>query len=225
MIPPPRGSSKIAAWALDRSFAPEPAVGAVRSDRHVVDADRVVAGKLRLVPELPARQPPGRQGFLPAERVLQRPSLPADVVGRGDLIDVLRENAHVPVVLVTASPGFGKTTLIAEWDDEDPRPFTWVTVDATCNDPFVFVTYLALALQRVTSADPGVISALADQSDLTSILLPRFGRMLTTLTEPFVLVVDDAGALSAPGAFEVLSTVADHLGAGSQLVVSGRASP
>src|SRR4051812_43026208 len=190
------------------------ASGSGRRAGLVADGDRsgAAGGRLRLVPDPPGREVLQRLGFLPAERVLQRPQLPSDAVARGELVDVLREHADVPVVLVTASPGFGKTTLIAEWDDEDPRPFTWVTVDATCNDPFVFVTYLALALQRVTSADPGVISALAEQSDLTSILLPRFGRMLTTLTESFVLVVDDAGALSAPGAFEVLSTVADHLG-------------
>src|SRR5690349_1788890 len=196
----------------------------------VVDGDRRssaadASGRLRLVPEPPERGVLRQLGFMPAERVLQRPRLPADVVARGELVDVLREHADVPVVLVTGSPGFGKTTLIAEWDDEDPRPFTWVTVDETCNDPYVLVTYLALALQRVSDADPGVISALADQSDLTGILLPRLGRMLTELKVPFVLVVDDAGWLTAPDVLSVLSTVVDHLGPGSQLVVSGRTSP
>src|SRR4051812_43723807 len=99
MIPPSRESSRVGGWALSHSFAPEPAITAVRSDRHVVGADRVMPGKLRLVPELPGRQPRRRQGFLPAERVLQRPTLPPDVVVRGDLVDVLREHADVPVVL------------------------------------------------------------------------------------------------------------------------------
>ena len=196
----------------------------------VVDGDgRLPAsdpsGPLRLVPDPPERQVLHQLGFVPTQRVLQRPRLPVDVVARGELVDVLREHAEVPVVLVTASPGFGKTTLIAEWDDEDQRPFTWVTADATCNDPYVFVTYLALALQGISPADPGVTSALADQSDLADIVLPRLGRMLTTMTTPFVLVVDDAGALSAPAVLDVLSTVVDHLGPGSQLVVSGRTSP
>src|SRR4051812_8312438 len=225
MIPPRTDRPTLGGWAPDRSFVSEPAVYVASSDRHVVNADRAVVRKLRLVPEPPNRLPLRRQGFLPAERVLQRPTVPSDVVVRGDLVDVLREHADVPVVLVTASPGFGKTTLIAEWDDEDPRPFTWVTVDATCNDPTVFVTYLALALQRIAAADPGVITALADQSDVVDILLPRFGRMLTTLKAPFVLVIDDVGVLSSQEAIDVMSLIADHLGPGSQLVVSGRTSP
>jgi LuxR family maltose regulon positive regulatory protein len=193
----------------------------------VVDGDGRAdsSGRLRLVPDRPEQQAMRGLGFMPSERVLQRPRLPSDVVARGELVDILREHADVPVVLVTASPGFGKTTLIAEWDDEDPRPFTWLTADATCNDPHVFVTYLTLALQRLGPADPGVISALADQSDLTGILLPRLGRLLSNLADPFVLVVDDAGHLTDPVALEVLSTVANHLQPGSQLVVSGRASP
>src|SRR3954462_2927034 len=158
----------------------------------VVEGDQ----RLRLVPDPPEQRELRRMGFIPSERLLQRPRLPSDVVARGELVDVLREHADVPVVLVTASPGFGKTTLLAEWDDEDPRPFTWLTADGTCNYPYVFVTYLTLALQRVAPADPGVISALAEQSDLTGILLPRLGRMLTTMTEQFVLVVDDAGQLT-----------------------------
>src|SRR4051794_33095557 len=187
----------------------------------VVEGDQ----RLRLVPDPPEQRELRRMGFIPSERVLQRPRLPSDVVARGELVDVLREHADVPVVLVTASPGFGKTTLIAEWDDEDLRPFTWVTADETCNDPYVFVTYLALALQRVTTADPGVTSALAEQASLSDILLPRLGRMLTTLTDPFVLVIDDAGVLATPAVLGVLATVVDHLGPGSQLVVSGRTSP
>src|SRR4051794_19408293 len=196
-------------WGGLGTTSRERAAGVVDGDPRVRASDS--SGRLRLVPDTPEQRVLLRQGFLPAERVLQRPRLPSDVVARGELVDVLREHADVPVVLVTGSPGFGKTTVIAEWDDEDPRPFTWVTVDETCNDPYVLVTYLALALQRVADADPGVISALADQSDLTGILLPRLGRMLTELARPFVLVVDDAGWLTAPEVLSVLSTVADHL--------------
>src|SRR4051794_25413705 len=182
-------------------------------DRHrrVVQVDQVPPRRLRLLADPFDAAAPRELGFLPTERVLQRPAVPPDMVVRGDLVDVLREHADVPVVLLTGSPGFGKTTLIAQWDDEDPRPFTWVTVDATCNDARILVTYVALALQRVAEADPGVLTALAEQSDVTGTLLPRLGRMLTSITTPFVLVVDDVGLLTAQDALDVITLIADHL--------------
>src|SRR4051795_487572 len=197
----------VGGWGGTGMMSRERAGGVVEGDRRADASDR-----LRLVPDQPEQQVIRQLGFMPAERVLQRPQLPPDVVARGELVDVLREHADVPVVLVTGSPGFGKTTLIAEWDDEDPRPFTWVTANASCDDPYVLVTYVALALQRVSAPDPGVISALAEQADLTGIVLPRLGRMLTTLPDPFVLVIDDAGWLSAPEVLDVLSALTDHLG-------------
>src|SRR4051794_4128359 len=144
-------------------------------------------GLLHAVPRPFTRRFLGPSGFVPTERVLQHPTLRDDVVIRGELVDVLREHEHVPVVLVTGSPGFGKTTLVAQWESEDDRPFAWLTADESCNDVRVLVTYLALALQRVSDPDAGVVGALADQSDLSGILLPRLGRMLLDLQTPFVL--------------------------------------
>src|SRR3954452_5900123 len=132
----------------------------VDRNRRLVRAGDPPPGRLRLVPAPAAAAVPRALGFLPAERVLQRPTLPPDVVVRGGLVDVLREHTDVPVVLVTGSPGFGKTTLVAEWDTEGDRPFTWLTADETCNDPILLATYLVLALQQVADPDPGVIGAL-----------------------------------------------------------------
>ena len=55
------------------------------------------------------------------------------------LLDGLMSIAHAPVVLVSAPAGYGKSTLLALWREHDERPFAWVSLDATDNDPAALV--------------------------------------------------------------------------------------
>ena len=91
------------------------------------------------------RPPPGRAGTVP----------------RSLLIDLLEpESGAVPVVLVSAGPGWGKTTLLIQWAAQSQRPFAWVSVDAIDNDPIVLLTYVATALDPVSRLDSSVFEAL-----------------------------------------------------------------
>src|SRR4051812_46888058 len=132
-------------------------------------------------------------GFVPIEVKLSAPVRREGDVVRGQLVDRLREAASVPVVLITAPAGYGKTTLLSQWDDEDRRPFAWLTLDQNDNDPDVVLTYLMLALQRIEPVDPGALAALIGAGeDLAAVTLPRLGRMVARRERPFVLVLDDA---------------------------------
>ena len=42
---------------------------------------------------------------------LHRPPTTRDVVGRAELYEKLEENRHLPLTLVSAPAGYGKTTL------------------------------------------------------------------------------------------------------------------
>ena len=54
----------------------------------------------------------------------------AGLVPRARLIRRLEETADVPLVLLVAPAGYGKTTLLSEWAEHDPRPFRWIGVEA-----------------------------------------------------------------------------------------------
>jgi LuxR family maltose regulon positive regulatory protein len=100
---------------------------------------------------------PDRRGTVPSFPILESkltPPLPRRrMVPRGALLDRLDDSAVPPVVAICAPPGYGKTTLLAEWAERDPRPFAWLSIDARDNDPAVLLRYITVALDRHEAID------------------------------------------------------------------------
>ena len=54
------------------------------------------------------------------------PALPAGFVPRPKLVGRLTGHPEAVLILIVAPPGYGKSTLLAEWADADERPFVWL---------------------------------------------------------------------------------------------------
>jgi LuxR family maltose regulon positive regulatory protein len=148
------------------------------------------------------------------------------MVPRAALLDRLDASSSVSVVAVVAPPGYGKTTLLVQWAERDPRPFAWLSIDDHDNDPAVLLTYLAVALDRVEPIDPGVFDALASPGALIAeTILPRLGTALAAKTLPVVVVLDDVHLLHNRACQDALAALVDHLPEGSQLAIVGRGEP
>ena len=65
-----------------------------------------------------------------SERRVPPPARPAGLVARPRLVRRLVEAHDVPLALLVAPAGYGKTTLLAEWADNDPRAFAWIRAGA-----------------------------------------------------------------------------------------------
>jgi LuxR family maltose regulon positive regulatory protein len=130
------------------------------------------------------------------------------------------------VVAITAPAGYGKTTLLAEWAERDPRPFAWVSVDEADDDPVVFLGHVAVALDRAEGIGPQVFEAIASSTGATQgRILSRLGSALSTRTQPFVLVLDDLDRLSEPVVMDAVATIAGYVPQGSLMALAARAVP
>ena len=139
---------------------------------------------------------------------------------RTTLIDVL-EGSAVPIAVLSAGPGWGKTTLLAQWASRSQRPFAWVSVDERDNDPIVLLTYVAAALNRVSPLDPGVFDALATPGvSVEGTALPRLAANLGRVDEPIVLVLDDLHLIDNPTCFDAIEALAMQVPEASQIALS-----
>ena len=92
---------------------------------------------------------------------LYRPPPQPDAVVRARLIEQLNAGLGRKLTLISASAGFGKTTLVSAWAAACGRPVAWLSLDAGDGDPARFLTYLIAALQTVMPGiGDGVLASL-----------------------------------------------------------------
>ena len=127
---------------------------------------------------------------------------------------------------MAAPAGYGKTTLLSQWAERNGHAFAWVSVDDRDNDPKVLLTYVAEALNRVEPVGQRVFDALASPtSSVPGSVVPRLAAAFAAMTSPVVLVVDDVHLLRNSECRAALSVLAEHVPAGSRLVLAARKVP
>jgi len=166
-----------------------------------------------------------RPGFDLVATRLRRPWLRPGTVCRSSLIGRLMREAS-PVVSVVAPAGYGKTTLLAQWAEDDGQAFAWVSADEDDNDPRVLLACIAEALDGVQPVGGPVFEALASPAgSVPGSVVPRLGSAFASITVPVVLVVDDVHLLGNRECRSALSVLAGHVPEGSRLVLAGRDQP
>jgi LuxR family transcriptional regulator, maltose regulon positive regulatory protein len=157
------------------------------------------------------------------ESKLAPPQIAARSVSRTDLLERLNRSTGPPIVVVHAGPGYGKTTLLAQWAGSSRRRFAWVSAHHEDNDPVVLLAYIAAALDRVSELESNVFEALASPgASVEDKILPRLGHAMARIETPFVLVIDDAHVIENSQCIDAIVALAGHLQNGSRLALSTR---
>jgi LuxR family maltose regulon positive regulatory protein len=146
-------------------------------------------------------------------------------VPRTRLLDLLEASSRTPVAAILAPPGYGKTTLLAQWAGHDPRAFGWLTIDRRDNDPAVLLRDLAAAFERIAPGRALLEGAGAAGPEAADALLPQLGSALSTAELPSVVVLDDVHLLRNEDCLDAVTRLIDYLPEGSQLAIAGRGEP
>ncbi len=157
------------------------------------------------------------------------PSPRSKVVLRPRLIERLNEglSSGHKLTLISASAGFGKTTLVSEWVAVCERPVAWLSLDEGDNDPTRFLTYLVAALQTiVVEIGEGVLGVLQSSQPLQSeAILTALLNEISSIPEHFLLILDDYHLLDSQPVDQALAFLIDHQPPQMHLVIATREDP
>ncbi len=154
----------------------------------------------------------------------------ADRVSRPRLTHKLNACLEHPLTVICAPAGFGKTTLITDWNEQPDKPYfplAWLSLDEDDNDPIRFLIYLVSAVGTIHShISDALLSRLQSPQpphikSFLTLLLNHLGE----LPNRFALVLDDYHLITAQPIHDVLTFLLDHRTSNMSLILTSRADP
>lgn len=172
--------------------------------------DQLLATKLYI--------PPVRANRITRPRLLQR------------LDEGLSQGARL--TLISASAGFGKTTVVSEWiagrAPGDPKGcVAWLSLDAGDNDPARFMSYLIAALQTIKVGIGERLLAIlqSPQPPPSESILTTLLNDIATISDRFILVLDDYHVIDSQPLDQALAFLVEHQPPQMHLVIATREDP
>ena len=135
-----------------------------------------------------------RESSVPLIRTkLYRPSVPLDVVGRDRLFQLMGRAFEVPLTLVSAPAGYGKSVLVAQWAEHCEHPVAWLSLDEDESDLRLFLQYLVAAVHTVAEGACRATEELLQATELPppSVLAGHLLNDFEALGQPLAIVLDD----------------------------------
>ena len=127
------------------------------------------------------------------------PSKRTHLLHRPRLVNFLHEHIDRKLLLVSASAGYGKTSLLIDFAHETPLPVCWYSLDASDADPKTFLQYLVAsvhhAFPKFGSRTLGLLENISLARDVEVIVGALVTEIYENIPGYFVLVLDDYHAV------------------------------
>jgi LuxR family maltose regulon positive regulatory protein len=158
---------------------------------------------------------------------LLRPQLAPALVARQRLLDMLLGRPDAALLLLVASAGSGKTTLINQFLEQRGWPAAWLSLDEGDDDLVVFLSYVAAAVENIFPGACELTQKLlrTPQPPPVDYLAATLINELSDIPQPFALVLDDYHSLRAAPIHQLTGQLLHHAPASLRLVISSRYDP
>lgn len=155
----------------------------------------------------------------------------AKLLSRPRLLDFLHQNIHRKLLLVSAGPGYGKTSLLADFARDTELKVCWYTLDPSDQDLRTFLAYLVESIRVQYPTFGRRSEALLQQGrgvedQFRAAIGILINELVEEIPEYLVIILDDYHDVDASNQInEVLDTLLQYLPEHVHLIVSGRSVP
>jgi ATP/maltotriose-dependent transcriptional regulator MalT len=158
---------------------------------------------------------------------LHRPTVVPYLICRESLHDKLDAARHLPLTLVSAPAGYGKSTLIAHWLETSQFPSAWLSLDKDDSDIRNFISYTLAAVRTLFPEACRKTERLLNIGDPPSIetLATCLCNDLSIVDTHFILALDDYHQVRGHAVQELLSELLKHPPQTMHLVIMTRRNP
>ena len=134
-----------------------------------------------------------------------------EIVSRPRLLNTLTEMMDAKLLIISAPPGYGKTSLLIDFATHTDLPMCWLAIDALDHDIQHFLVHLIASLQlkfpQFGQASLAVVSsATQDNLNLDRLSTTLVNDMYEHIKEHFILVLDDFHQVSENARIETFLT-------------------
>ena len=164
------------------------------------------------------------------------PPLHGNLVNRASLVTRLNDGIArgCRLTLISAPAGYGKSTLLSEWQAQAELPVAWLSLEKGENSPARFWSYFIAALntlapvQRANIGGAILQAARTVQTGSMEDQITELINQLSSLEDPVCLVLDDIHALSDSQIHQNLTFLIEHLPQDAHslhLIITSRMDP
>lgn len=144
-----------------------------------------------------------------------------DLLERTSLLRLLQQNRDKGLVLISASAGYGKSTLMAQWSQllqDSGEHVAWLTLDEDDNDPIRLYTYIGHALGVDLLQGEELYQVTREHAAKLSRLMGAPGR-------PSLLCIDEYEVLDNAECMQLLQWFSQQIPPGKQVMIASRNKP
>jgi len=153
-----------------------------------------------------------------------------DLLHRPRLVDFIHEHIDRKLLLISASAGYGKTSLLIDYAHDTDLPVCWLSVVESARDPRVFLDHLIAAINhhfpKFGETSRRLLQSSDRLSDVTGLVGALVNEIYETIPDYFVVAIDDYHLVDSSRAVnQVVDALVQHLPENCHFVISSRSIP
>ncbi|WEK56306.1 MAG: LuxR C-terminal-related transcriptional regulator [Candidatus Cohnella colombiensis] len=157
---------------------------------------------------------------------LSMPAPRAKNVNRPRLIERLNDGIVKKLTLVSASAGYGKTTLVGGWLATCGRPAVWLSLDQGDNDSSRFMNHFIAALRTMdASIGEGFGDTFLHTHQSAETVMAALINELQAVTYPFVFVMDDYHIIESDSIHKAIGMLIERMPSHMHMIIATRQNP